>query len=102
MLAIVAASVVLLGGLLRLAVFAMGGRPSPDADGGQIAVCAGLCGLADIGPHFETQTQCCDPGFRQFGVAGFLHEPWLSAPVRETPFGLRGGGIGLPHGALFP
>lgn len=100
-LAVVAASVVLLGRLLGFAVVAMGGRPLPDANGGKIAVCAGLRGFVDIGAHFETQTQCCDSSFCQFGVASFLHEPWLLAPVRETSLSLRGGGIGLPLRALF-
>lgn len=100
MLAHVTASIVLPRGFFGFAVFAMGRGPTPDANGGQVVIRAGMCGSAHPDPHSETQTQCAHTGLLQRGVAGFLHKFERSAGAAQTAFRLLRGGFGLPVGAL--
>lgn len=100
MLAGVTASIVLPRGFFGFAVLAMGRGPTPDANGGQVVIRAGMCGSAHADPHSQTQTQCSHIGFCQRCVAGVVHKFGRSARTAQTASGLLLGGLRLPVGAL--
>ena len=101
MLARLAAGVVLPRGFFGFAVLAMGRGPAPDANGGQVAVRAGVCWSAHADPHSQTQTQRPRTGFRQRRVAGVFHKFERSPRAAPAALCVLRGGRGLPVGALF-
>lgn len=100
MLAGVAAGVVLPRGFFGFAGLAMGRGAAPDANGGQVAVRAGVRGSAHADPHSQTQTQRPHPGVRQRRLAGFAHKFERSARAAQTSGRLPLRGLRLPPGSL--